>query len=83
MKKLKHTAKESFLIQRNIKNVTYELYILKTKIHKIFNVNSLTLINLIISITKELKIKNKEKKYEVNKILREKKKKERTEFFIN
>ena len=83
MKKLKHTTKESFLIKRNIKNVIYELRILKIKIHKIFNVNSLIIINLTISVTKRLKIKNKKKKYEVNKILSERKIKKRTEFFIN
>ena len=83
MKKLKHIAKESFLIQRNIKNVVYELCILKTKIHKTFNVNSFILTDTVISVTKKLKVKNKEKKYEVNKILKERKRKERTEFLIN
>ena len=66
MKKLKHTVKESFLMKRNIKNVIYELRILKIKIYKTFNVNSLTMINLIILVVKELKMKNKKKKYEVN-----------------
>ena len=83
MKKLKHIAKESFLMKKNIKNVIYELRISETKIHKTFNVNSLTLTNLTISITKRLKVKNKKKKYEVNKILNERKMKKRTEFFIN
>ena len=83
MKKLKHTAKESFLMKRNIKNVAYELRILEIKIHKTFNVNNFILANSIISLTKELKVKNKKKKYEVNKILSERKIKERTEFFIN
>ena len=82
MKKLKHITKESFLIKKNIKNVIYELRILKIKIHKMFNVNSLTMTDLIILIAKELKKKNK-KKYKVNKILSERKTKERTEFFIN
>ena len=83
MKKLKHTAEKSFLIKRNIKNVAYELRISEIKIHKTFNANSLTAINLIILIIKRLKIKNKKKKYEVNKILSERKKKERIKFFIN
>ena len=76
MKKLKHTTKELFLIEKNIKNVTYELKILKTKIHKIFNVNSLIITDLIISLTKELKVKKREKKYEVSKILRKRKNRE-------
>ena len=83
MKKLKHIAKESFLIKRNIKNVIYELRISETKIHKIFNVNSFIITNSVILITKKLKVKNKEKKYEINKILNERKQRERTEFFIN
>ena len=83
MKKLRHTAKGPFLIKRNIKNVAYELRILETKIHKTFNVNSLIMTDLTISITKALKVKNKEKKYEVNKILEKRKVKRRTEFFIN
>ena len=52
----------------------YELKILKIKIYKIFNVNSLIKVNLIISLIKELKVKNKKKKYEVNKILKKNKK---------
>ena len=83
MKKLDYTTKESFLIERNIKNVAYELRISEIKIHKTFNANSLILANSTILLTKELKVKNKEKKYEVNKILSERKIKERTEFFIN
>ena len=83
MKKLKHIAERSFLIKKNVKNVIYELRILKTKIHKTFNVNNLIMTNLIILITKRLKIKNRKKKYEVNKILSERKMKERTEFLIN
>ena len=83
MKKLKHTAKESFLIKRNIKNVIYELRILKTRIYKTFNANSFILTNSAISVTKRLKVKNKKKKYEINKILSERKMKERIKFFIN
>ena len=83
IKKLKHTAKESFLMKRNIKNVIYELRISEIKIHKTFNANNLTMTDLIILIVKKLKIKHREKKYEVNKILSERKTRERTEFFIN
>ena len=83
MKKLKHIAKEPFLIKRNIKNVIYELRISGTKIHKTFNVNSFIMTDLIILIAKRLKVKNRKKKYEVNKILSERKIKGRTEFFIN
>ena len=78
MKKLKHTAKKSFLMKRNIKNVVYELRISKIKIYKTFNVNNLIMTDLTISVTKRLKVKNKKKKYEVNKILKERKIKERT-----
>ena len=83
MKKLKHTTKKSFLMKRNIKNVIYELRISEIKIHKTFNVNSLIVADSAILITKKLRIKNKKKEYEVNKILGERKIKERTEFFIN
>ena len=83
MKKLKHIAKESFLIKRNIKNVVYELRISETKIYKIFNANNLIMINLTISVIKRLKVKQRKKKYEVNKILSERKMRERTEFLIN
>ena len=70
-------------MKKNIKNVIYKLRILKTRIHKIFNVNSLIKTDSVISLIKNFKVKNKEKKYEVNKILSERKIKERTEFFIN
>ena len=83
MKKLKHTVEGPFLVKRNIKNVAYELRISGTKIHKTFNANSLTLADSTISVAKGLEVKNREKKYEVNKILNERKVKERTEFFIN
>ena len=83
IKKLKYTTKKPFLMKRNIKNVTYELRLSKIKIYKIFNANNFIFANSVISLTKELKIKNKEKKYEVNKILSERKIKKRTEFFIN
>ena len=83
MKKLSYTTEELFLIKKNIKNVIYELKILKTKIYKTFNVNNLIKVNLIISLIKELKVKNKEKKYEVNKTLKKRKNRKQTEFFIN
>ena len=83
MKKLRHTAKKSFLVKRNIKNVAYELRISGIKIHKTFNANSLIAADFIISVAKELEIKNRKKKYEVNKILGERKNRDRTEFFIN
>ena len=83
MKKLKHIAKRLFLMKRNIKNVIYELRISEIKIHKTFNANNLILTNSTILIIKKLKVKNKKKKYEINKILSERKIRERTEFFIN
>ena len=58
MKKLSHTVKKLFLVKKNIKNVIYELRILKTRIHKTFNVNNLIKVNLIILIIKKLKEKN-------------------------
>ena len=83
MKKLKHTAKESFLMKKNIKNVIYKLRISEIKIHKTFNVNNFILTDLTILIIKRLKVKNKKKKYKVNKILNERKNRERIKFFIN
>ena len=83
MKKLGHTAEGPFLVERNIKNVAYELRIPGTKIHKTFNANSLTLADPAIPVAKRLGVKNREKEYEVNKILGERKMKERTEFLIN
>ena len=70
-------------MKKNIKNVIYELRISETKIHKPFNVNNLIKTDLTILIIKRLKIKNRKKKYEVNKILSERKIKERIKFFIN
>ena len=70
-------------MKKNIKNIVYELRISEIKIHKTFNANSLIKTNSAILMIKRLKIKNKKKKYEVNKILSERKIKKRTEFFIN
>ena len=83
MKKLKHTAEGPFLMKKNIKNVVYELHISEIKMYKTFNANSLIKTNSIISIARRLGVKSKEKKYEVNKILKKRKNRERTEFFIN
>ena len=83
MKKLRHTAEGPFLVKRNIKNVAYELRISGTKVHKTFNANSLILADPTISLAKGLGVKNREKKYEVNKILGERKVKGRSEFLIN
>ena len=83
MKRLSHTAEKSFLVKRHVKNVVYELRILKIRIYKTFNANSLTKTDSVISMTKKLEVRNKEKKYEVNKILSERKIRKRTEFLIN
>ena len=83
MKKLRHTAEGPFLVERNIKNVAYELRISGTKIHKTFNANSLTKADPAIPVARGLEVKNREKEYEVNKILGERKNKGRTEFLIN
>ena len=83
MKKLSHTAEGPFLVERNIKNVAYELRIPGTRIHKTFNANSLTKADSAIPLVKGLEVRNKEKEYEVNKILGERKIKGRTEFLIN
>ena len=83
MKKLNYIAEELFLMKRNIKNVIYELRISETRIHKIFNANSLIKADSAISLVKNLKVKSREKEYEVNKIRSERKIKERTEFLIN
>ena len=83
MKKLKHTTKELFLMKKNIKNVVYELKIPGTKIHKTFNANSLTIADPAIPLARGLEVRKREKEYEVNRILGERKNRGRTEFLIN
>ena len=70
-------------MKRNIRNVAYELRIPGTRIHKTFNANSLIKADPTISVAKRLGVKKREKKYEVNRILGERKMKGRTEFLIN
>ncbi len=83
MKKLRHTAKESFRVIRNIRNTAYELKISNFKIHNVFSASLLNKADLSTSLTKTLRIKTKEKEYEISEILRERKNKERKKFLIS
>ena len=70
MKKLRHTAKELFQVIKNIRNTTYKLNILNFKIHNVFNAFLLDKTDLNTFLTRTLRVKTKEKEYEVSKILR-------------
>ena len=83
MKKLKHTAKELFRVIRNIQNTTYQLEISNFKIYNVFNASLLNKADLSTSLTKTLKIKAKEKKYKISKILKERKNMRRKKFLIS
>ena len=83
IKKLEHTAKKSFQMIKNIRNTTYELKILNFKIHNVFSASLLNKANLNTSLTKTLKVKTKEKEYEISKILKERKNMKRKEFLIS
>ena len=83
MKKLRHTAKESFQMIRNIRNTTYELEISNFKIHNVFSAFLLNKADLSTSLTKILRVKTKEKEYEISEILRKRKNKKRKEFLIS
>ena len=83
MKKLEHTAKESFRVIRNIRNTAYELKISNFKIHNVFSASLLNTADLDTFLTKTLKMKTKKKEYEISEILRERKNKERKEFLIS
>ena len=83
MKKLEHTAKESFRVIRNIRNTTYELKISNFKIHNVFSASLLNKADLSTSLTKTLRMKTKEKEYEISEILRKRKNKKRKEFLIS
>ena len=83
MKKLEHTAKRSFQMIRNIRNTIYKLKILNFKIHNVFSASLLNKADLNTSLTKILKVKTKEKEYEISEILRERKNMRRKEFLIS
>ena len=83
MKKLEHTAKESFQMIRNIRNTTYELKISNFKIHNVFSASLLNKADSNTSLTKILKVKTKEKEYEISKILRKRKNMRRKKFLIS
>ena len=83
IKKLKHTAKESFRMIRNIRNTTYKLEISKFKIHNVFSASLLNKADLSTSLTRTLRIKTRQKEYEINEILRERKYKKRKKFLIS
>ena len=83
MKKLRHTAKESFRMIRNIRNTAYELEISKFKNHNVFSASLLNKADLSTSLTRTLRIKTRQKEYEINEILRERKYKRRKKFLIS
>ena len=83
MKKLRHTAKESFRMIRNIRNTTYELKISNFKIHNVFSASLLNKADSSTSLTKTLRMKTKEKEYEISEILKERKNMKRKEFLIS
>ena len=83
MKKLEHTAEDFFRVIRNIRNTVYELNISNFKIHNVFNVSLLNKTDERVSLTKSLEIKARKKKYEVRKILKERKNKRKKKFLIS
>ena len=83
MKKLRHTAKESFQMIRNIRNTTYELEISNFKIHNVFSAFLLNKADLSTSLTKTLRVKTREKEYEISEILRKRKNMRRKKFLIS
>ena len=83
MKKLKHTAKESFRVIRNIRNTAYELKISNFKIHNVFSAFLLNKVDSSTFLTKTLRMKTKEKEYEISKILRKRKNMRRKKFLIS
>ena len=83
IKKLKHMTESFFKIIRNIQNTAYKLNISNFRIHNVFNALLLNKIDESVFLTKTLKIKAREKDYEVREILRERKNKKRKEFLIN
>ena len=83
MKKLEHTAKESFRVIRNIRNTAYELKISNFKIHNVFSAFLLNKADSSTSLTKILRVKTKEKEYEISEILRKRKNKKRKKFLIS
>ena len=83
MKKLKHTAERSFRVVRNIRNTIYKLKISNFKIHSVFSAFLLDRTDSSTSLTKILKVKIKEKEYEISEILKERKNMRRKKFLIS
>ena len=83
MKKLRHTAKESFWVIRNIRNTAYELEISNFKIHNVFSASLLNKTDSSMLLTKILRMKTREKEYEISEILRKRKNMRRKEFLIS
>ena len=82
MKKLKHTAKESFRVIKNIKNTFYELKILNFLIHQTFYEVLLTKTDSSTSLTKSLEAKVRKKKFEVKKVLEKRTRRDKKKFLI-
>ena len=83
MKKLRHTAKKSFRVIRNIKNTFYELKISDFSIHQTFYEVLLTKADSSTSLTKSLGTKVRKKKFKVEKVLEKKTRRERKKFLIS
>ena len=83
MKKLGHTAEGPFRVIRNIKNTFYELKISDFSIHQTFYGVLLTKADPSTPLTKSLGTKVREKKFEVEKVLEERTRREKKEFLIS
>ena len=83
MKKLRHTAEESFRVIRNIKNTFYELEISDFSIHQTFYGALLTKADPSTSLTKSLETKVRKKEFEVEKVLGKRTRRGRKEFLIS
>ena len=82
MKKLRHTAKKSFRVIRNIKNTSYELEISNFSIHQTFYEVLLTRADSSTSLTKSLEAKVRKKEFEVEKVLGKRTRRDKKEFLI-
>ena len=82
MKKLRHTAEGSFLMIRNIKNTFYELDISNSSVHSVFFGFLLTKADSRTSLAKSLKVKERQKEFDVEKILGERTRRGKKEFLV-
>ena len=69
-KKLNHQSIESFMIKRNIKNLSYELDLLMNmRIHSVFHAFMLQSCNQFISLQTQSTLIESDEEYEVERIL--------------